>query len=69
MVKLDEYLTDDEFRSLEAIREGGGDNVPKPHKARLLKLAYIQEAMGKVAITDAGQMRLALGKQTSAPKP
>lgn len=68
MVKLDEYLTDDEFRSLEAIREGGGD-VPKPHKVRLLKLAYIQEAMGKVAITDAGQMRLALGKQTSAPKP
>jgi hypothetical protein len=61
MVKLDEYLNGAEFGSLEIIRDGG-TGVPKHHKERLLQLGYIQEAKGTVTITDAGKMRLALGK-------
>jgi hypothetical protein len=61
MVKLDEYLNGAEFGSLEIIRDGGA-GVPKHHKERLLQLGYIQKDNGTVAITDAGKMRLALGK-------
>ena len=61
MVKLDEYLNGAEFGSLEIIRDGG-TGVPKHHKERLRLLGYIQEVKGTVAITDAGKMRLALGK-------
>jgi hypothetical protein len=61
MVKLDEYLNGAEFGSLELVRDGGA-GVPKHHKERLLKLGYIKEAKGTVTITDAGKMRLALGK-------
>ena len=63
MVKLDEFLDDAEFSALESIG-GGGSDIPKRHKARLLKLGYIQEIRGTVALTDAGQMRLALEQIT-----
>jgi hypothetical protein len=61
MVKLDEYLNGAEFGSLEIVRDNG-KGVPKHHKERLLQLGYIQEAEGAVTITNAGKMRLALGK-------
>lgn len=69
MVRLDEYLTTAEFSALEAIRDGKKRPISKDHRDHLLELGYIQEssqessqeASENVAITDAGQMRLALG--------
>jgi hypothetical protein len=36
--------------------------VPKHHGARLLKLGYIREVTGQIALADAGWMRLAPGQ-------
>jgi hypothetical protein len=62
MVRLDEYLTTDEFSALEGIRDGKKRPVPKDLRDHLLELGYIREVLGGLALTDAGQMRLALGK-------
>jgi hypothetical protein len=63
MTRLDEYLSFAEYGSLEAIRDGlKKPVVPTHHKQRLLELGYIAEADGGLAVTDAGRMRLALGK-------
>jgi hypothetical protein len=62
MARLDEYLTADEFRGLEEIRDGKKRTMPNHIRNRLLELGYIQDVLGRPALTDAGQMRLALGK-------
>jgi hypothetical protein len=62
MGRLNEYLTTAEFNALEEV--GDGMNRPisqRDIRERLLLLGYIQEFTEGLAITDAGQMRLALG--------
>jgi hypothetical protein len=62
MVRLDEYLTAAEFDALEQVDEGRNRPISKVFSDRLLELGYIQESTLGLVITDAGQMRLALGK-------
>ncbi len=62
MARLDEYLTAAEFDALEQIDEGKSWPVSQNHSDRLLELGYIEETTKGLAITSAGQMRLALGK-------
>ena len=62
MARLNEYLTTAEFNVLEEV--GDGMNRPvsqRDIRERLLQLGYIQEFAEGLAITNAGQMRLALG--------
>jgi hypothetical protein len=61
MARLNEYLTIAELNALEEV----GDGLNRPVSQRdireqLLLLGYIQEVAEGFAITDAGQMRLAL---------
>jgi hypothetical protein len=62
MTRLDEYLTAAEFDALEQVDEGRNRPIPKVFSDRLLELGYIQESALGLVITNAGQMRLALGK-------
>jgi hypothetical protein len=62
MARLDEYLTADEFRTLENIKHGKKRAMPDQIRNRLFELGYIQDVLGSPALTEAGQMRLALGK-------
>jgi hypothetical protein len=62
MARLDEYLTAGEFDALEQVDEGRNRPISKVFSDRLVELGYIQESALGVVITDAGQMRLALGK-------
>ena len=62
MARLNEYLTTAELNALEEV--GDGLNRPvsqRDLRDRLLLLGYIQEFAEGLAITSAGQMRLALG--------
>jgi len=61
MTRLDEFLTAAEFDALEQVDEGGGQSIAKNLSDRLLGFSYIEEAPAGLAITSAGQMRLALG--------
>ena len=63
MARLDEYLNDDEYNTLEEVGENGRNlAIPRQVRDRLLQLGYIQETVNGLRITSAGQMRLALGK-------
>jgi hypothetical protein len=59
--RLDEFLTAAEFDALEQVDEGGNRSIAKNLSDRLLELGYIKEIPDGLAITSAGQMRLALG--------
>jgi hypothetical protein len=61
MPRLDEFLTAAEFDALEQVDEGRNRPIAKNLSARLLELGYIQKTTDGLAITSAGQMRLALG--------
>jgi hypothetical protein len=61
MTRLDEFLTAAEFDALEQVDEGGNRSIAKNLSDRLLELGYIKEIPDGLAITSAGQMRLALG--------
>jgi hypothetical protein len=62
MTRLDEFLTAAEFDALEQVDEGR--SIAKNLSDRLLELGYIEETPAGMAITSAGQMRLALGART-----
>ena len=62
MARLNEYLTAAEFDALEQVDEGRNRPIPKDLSDRLLEVGYIRETPEGLAITNAGQMRLALGK-------
>jgi hypothetical protein len=61
VTRLTEFLTAAEFDALEQVDEGRNRPIPKNFSDRLLELGYIQQTMDDLAITSAGQMRLALG--------
>jgi hypothetical protein len=61
MTRLNEFLTAAEFDALEQVDEGRNRPIPKHFSDRLLELGYIQKIVDDLAITSAGQMRLALG--------
>jgi hypothetical protein len=65
MPRLDEFLTAAEFDALEQVDEGRNRPIPKNFRDRLLELGYIQKTADGLAITSAGQMRLALGLSKS----
>jgi len=58
---LNEFLTAAEFDAVEQVDEGRNRPIPKHFSDRLLELGYIQKIVDDLAITSAGQMRLALG--------
>jgi hypothetical protein len=62
MVRLNEYLTDDEFNALEKVDEGRNAPIAEGLSNRLLKLGYIQKTPKGLRSTSPGEMRLALGK-------
>jgi hypothetical protein len=64
MTRLDEFLTAAEFDALEQVDEGRNRSIAKNLSDRLLELDYIEETPAGMAITSAGQMRLALGAWT-----
>jgi hypothetical protein len=64
MPRLDEFLTAAEFDALEQVDEGRNRSIAKNLSDRLLELGYIEETPAGLAITSAGQMRLALGART-----
>jgi hypothetical protein len=64
MTRLDEFLTTAEFDALEQVDEGGNQSIARNLSDRLLELGYIKESATALAITSAGQMRLALGVRT-----
>jgi hypothetical protein len=64
MTRLDEFLTAAEFDALEQVDEGRDKPIAKNLSDRLLELGYIEETLAGLAITSAGQMRLALGVRT-----
>jgi hypothetical protein len=61
MTRLDEFLTPAEFDALEQVDEGRNRSIAKNLSDRLVELSYIKEIPDGLAITSAGQMRLALG--------
>ena len=64
MARLDEFLTAAEFDALEQVDEGGNQSIAESLSDRLLELGYTKETPTGLAITSAGQMRLALGMRT-----
>lgn len=61
MTRLNEFLTAAEFDALEQVDEGRNHLIAKNFRDRLLELNYIESTPDGLAITSAGQMRLALG--------
>jgi hypothetical protein len=61
-MRLDQYLTDEEFDALETVDEGINRPIAKHLSDRLLDLGYIHETPEGLRTTSPGQMRLALGK-------
>jgi hypothetical protein len=60
---LDASLSADEFVSLnEVAKRIVKQTIPAAHKAKLIKLGFISEALGGLVPTDAGRTRLARGK-------
>ncbi len=52
-----------EFESLREVSKGLSKRVvPATHKKRLLEFGYIKEGTGRLMMTDAGQLRLAIGR-------
>ena len=56
-------LTVDEYQSRLDVSKGAMQSgIPVAHKARLLQVGYIKEGLGGLILTDAGQMRIAIGR-------
>ena len=60
---LNAPLSPSEFQALRDVSKGMMQPIiPDAHKKRLLQAGFIKEALGGLMVTDAGQMRIAVGK-------
>jgi len=56
-------LTDDEFVSLRELEKGTTQyDLPDSHRKKLISLGYVAERLGAISLTNAGRMRLTVGK-------
>jgi hypothetical protein len=56
-------LTPEEFKSLQELDKGLMRRIiPDRHRKRLVDLGFAREGTGGVVLTDAGKMRIAVGK-------
>ena len=57
-------LTPDEFASLKALDRGATTTpaIPQAHEDRLLELGFAKQTIIRLMLTNAGRMRIAIGK-------
>jgi hypothetical protein len=63
MPNMDAPLTREEFQSLRDVSKRAMQPViPADHETKLQKLGFIKRELNGLMLTDAGQLRLAMGK-------